>query len=189
VGVDGLVYSGSFLIGQRHKKNYYGPQDRIVYSILPSAAYGLHVLGGVWFCQYPQRGLTLVATGMLSLLALAICNAWVIVVDVVSHSRGQQQSNRSMQLLENYTRGFVGANDLDITSRFYQALLGGKETHTCGRLLTKTFRTYHFRLSGRPPAIRGDTHHHSSRGFGAGDCYSSGTWSIRLTMETFQNEE
>jgi hypothetical protein len=92
VGVAGLVYSGSFLIGRRHKKNYYGLQDRIVYSMLPSAAYGLHVFGGVLFFRDPQRGLTFVAAGMLSLLALAIRNSWAIAVDVVSHPRGQQNS-------------------------------------------------------------------------------------------------
>ena len=90
VGVAGLVYSVSFLVGRRHKKNYYGLQDRIVYAMLPSAAYGLHVFGGVWLLQAPQRGLTLVAAGMLSLLALGIRNSWAIAVDVVLHSRGQQ---------------------------------------------------------------------------------------------------
>jgi hypothetical protein len=92
VGVAGLIYSGSFLIGRGDKKNYYGLQDRIVYAVLPFAAYGLHVFGGVLFFQAPQRGLTLVAAGMLSLLALAIRNSWAIAVDVVSHFRGQQHS-------------------------------------------------------------------------------------------------
>lgn len=92
VGVAGLVYSGSFLIGRRHKKNCYGLQDRIVYAVLPFAAYGLHVFGGVLLFRAPQRGLTLVAAGMLSLLALAIRNSWAIAVDVVSHPRGQQSS-------------------------------------------------------------------------------------------------
>lgn len=91
VGVAGLIYSGSFLIGRRHKNNYYGLQDRIVYAVLPFAAYALHVSGGVLFFHAPQRGLTLVAAGMLSLLALAIRNSWAIVVDIVSHPRGQQQ--------------------------------------------------------------------------------------------------
>ena len=90
VGGAGLIYSGSFLMGRRHKKHYYGLQDRIVYAMLPSAAYGLHVIGGVLFFQDPQRGLTLVAAGMLSLLALAIRNSWAIAVDVVSHSQRQQ---------------------------------------------------------------------------------------------------
>jgi hypothetical protein len=40
----------------------------------------------------PQRGLTLVAAGMLSLLALAVRNSWAIAVDVVSTPRGQQNS-------------------------------------------------------------------------------------------------
>jgi hypothetical protein len=92
VGVAGLVYSGSFLIGRGGKKNYYGLQDRIVYAVVPFAAYGLHVFGGVLFFRAPQRGLTLVAAGMLSLLALAIRNSWAIAVDVVSAPRGQQNS-------------------------------------------------------------------------------------------------
>ena len=84
VGVAGLVYSGSFLIGPGGKKNYYGVQDQIVYAVVPFAAYGLHVFGGVLFFQYPQRGLTLAAAGMLSLLALAVRNSWAIAVDVLS---------------------------------------------------------------------------------------------------------
>jgi hypothetical protein len=91
-GVAGLVYSGSFLIGRGGKKNYYELQDRIVYAVVPSAAYGLHVFGGVLFFHAPQRGLTLVAAGMLSLLALAIRNSWAIAVDVVSTPREQQNS-------------------------------------------------------------------------------------------------
>jgi hypothetical protein len=91
-GVAGLVYSGSFLIGRGGKKNYYGLQDRIVYAVVPFAAYGLHVFGGVLFFHAPQRGLTLVAAGMLSLLALAIRNSWAIAVDVVSTPREQQNS-------------------------------------------------------------------------------------------------
>ena len=92
VGVAGLVYSGSFLIGRGGKKNYYGLQDRIVYAALPFAAYGMHVFGGVLFFEAPQRGLTLVAAGMLSLLAVAIRNSWAIAIDVVSTPRGQQNS-------------------------------------------------------------------------------------------------
>jgi hypothetical protein len=88
VGVAGLVYSGSFLIKRGGKNNYYGLQDRIVYAVLPFAAYGLHVFGGVLFFRARQRGLTLAAAGMLSLLALAIRNSWA--VDVVCRPRGQQ---------------------------------------------------------------------------------------------------
>jgi hypothetical protein len=53
--------------------------------MLPSAAYGLRIFGGVLFFHNPQRGLTLVAAGMLALLALAIRNSWAIAVDVVSY--------------------------------------------------------------------------------------------------------
>jgi hypothetical protein len=85
VGVAGLVYSGSLLVGRDGKKNYYGLQDRIVYAVLPFTAYGLHVFGGVLFFQSPQRGLTLVAAGMLSLLALAIRNSWAATFKVAQY--------------------------------------------------------------------------------------------------------
>src|SRR5580658_3479352 len=35
VGAAGLVYSGSFLIGQNRKKNYYELQDLIRYAVVP----------------------------------------------------------------------------------------------------------------------------------------------------------
>ena len=92
VGVAGLVYSGSFLIGRGGKKNYSELEDWIVYAVVPFAAYGVQVFGGVLFFHAPQRGLTLVAAGMLSLLALAVRNSWAIAVDVVSTPRGQQNS-------------------------------------------------------------------------------------------------
>jgi hypothetical protein len=92
-GFAGLVYSGSFfLIARGGKKNYYELQDWIVYAVVPFAAYGVQVFGGVLFFHAPQRGLTLVAAGMLSLLALAVRNSWAIAVDVVSTPRGQQNS-------------------------------------------------------------------------------------------------
>ena len=89
VGVAGLVYSGSFLIGRGDKKNYYGLQDRIVYAVVPFAAYGLHVWGGILFLHDPKRGLTLVAVGMLWLLGVAIRNSWAICATVVSRPPGR----------------------------------------------------------------------------------------------------
>lgn len=78
------------LIERDSKKNNYGLQDRIVYAVLASAAYGLRVFGGIIFLKSPQRGLTLVATGMLSLLGFSIRNSWAIAVDVVLRARGQR---------------------------------------------------------------------------------------------------
>jgi len=83
LGVVGLVYSGTSLIGG-DKKNFIELRDRIPYAIFPSAACGLLVLGGVLFLHAPQLGLTLVAAGMLLLLAVAIRNSWAIAVDVIS---------------------------------------------------------------------------------------------------------
>jgi len=91
VGVVGLVYSGTSLIGG-HKKSFDGLHDRLAYAIFPSAAYGLLVLGGVLFLHAPQRGLTLVAAGMLSLLAVAIRNSWAIAIDVASTPPGRENS-------------------------------------------------------------------------------------------------
>lgn len=88
VGVAGLVYSASILMGG-DKKSHEEWHDLITYAIIPLAAYGLLVLGGVLLLRDPQRGLTLVAVGMLSLLALGIRNSWAIAIDVVSTRPGQ----------------------------------------------------------------------------------------------------
>jgi hypothetical protein len=80
-GVGGLVYSASKFIGG--KTHYPGWHDVIVYAILPSAAYGFVVWGGVLVLSDPQRGLTVVAVGMLSLLTIGIRNSWSIVISVV----------------------------------------------------------------------------------------------------------
>jgi len=82
-GVVGLLYSGTTLIGG-DKKSFVEPRDRIPYAIFPFGAYGLFVLGGVLLLHNPQTGLTLVAVGMLSLLAIAIRNSWAIAIDIVS---------------------------------------------------------------------------------------------------------
>jgi len=91
VSVGGLVYSGSGLIGGG-KKRFIELRDRIPYAILPFAASGLTVSGGVLLLRAPQLGLTLVAAGMLLLLAVAIRNSWAIAIDIVSTTRGRENS-------------------------------------------------------------------------------------------------
>jgi hypothetical protein len=91
VSVGGLVYSGSGLIGGG-KKRFIELRDRIPYAIFPFAACGLTVLGGVLFLHASQLGLTLVAAGMLLLLAVAIRNSWAIVVEVASTPPGRENS-------------------------------------------------------------------------------------------------
>ena len=88
-GVAGLAYSGSLFIRRDVKKSYYELRHRIPYAGFPFAAYGLHVLGGLLLLHDPQRGLTLVASGMLSLLAVAIRNSWAIAIGVVSTPPGR----------------------------------------------------------------------------------------------------
>jgi membrane protein CcdC involved in cytochrome C biogenesis len=90
-GFIGLVYSGTSLLGG-DKKSFSKRSDRLAYAIFPSAAHGLLVLGGVLFLLAPQRGLTLVAAGMLLLLAVAIRNSWAIAIDVASISPGPESS-------------------------------------------------------------------------------------------------
>src|ERR1700689_3595455 len=90
-GVIGLVYSGTSLLGG-DKKNFNERSDRLAYAIFPSAAYGLLVLGGVLSLLAPQRGRTLVAAGMLSLLAVATRNSWSIAIDAASISPGRENS-------------------------------------------------------------------------------------------------
>jgi hypothetical protein len=90
-GVIGLVYSGTSLLGG-DKRSFDERSDRFAYAIFPSAAYGLFVLGGALLFHARQRGLTLVATGMLSLIALAIRNSWSIAIDAVSIPPGRENS-------------------------------------------------------------------------------------------------
>ncbi len=88
VGTVGLTYSGSSLIGH-DKKSYVEGGDLIPYAGFPFAAYGLLVLGGGLTLRDSQRGLTIVAVGMLSLLALGIRNSWSVAIEVVSMRKGQ----------------------------------------------------------------------------------------------------
>ena len=85
-----MVYSGTSLLGG-DKKSFIERHDRLAYAIFPSAAYGLLVLGGVLSLFAPQRGLTLVAAGMLSLLAVAIRNSWSIAI-AAAISPGRENS-------------------------------------------------------------------------------------------------
>jgi hypothetical protein len=84
----GLVYSGASFVRRGIRKRYQNPQDWIFYASLPLAAYGLIAWGGVLLLEGPQRGLTLVAAGTVSLLAIAIRNSWGIAVDVVQRPPG-----------------------------------------------------------------------------------------------------
>ncbi len=90
-GVVGSVYSGTSLIGGGDKKSFEERQDLISYAIVPFVAYGLLVVGAVLLLHHPQRGLTFVAVGMLTLLTLGIRNSWAIAIDV-STRPGRQNS-------------------------------------------------------------------------------------------------
>jgi len=90
-GVVGLVYSGTSLIGGGDKKSFEERQDLISYAIVPFVAYGLLVVGTVLLLHHPQRVLTFVAVGMLTLLTLGIRNSWAIAIDV-STRPGRQNS-------------------------------------------------------------------------------------------------
>jgi hypothetical protein len=89
VGMVGLIYSGTLFIRAGAKKSYDQPHNRIPYAGFPFAAYGLHVLGGILLLRNPENGLTIVAVGMLSLLAVAIRNSWAIAIGVVSTPPGR----------------------------------------------------------------------------------------------------
>ena len=88
VGVVGLIYSGSILVGH-YKKSYVEWHDLIPHADLPFAAYGLLVFGGVLLLHDTQCGLTFVAVGMLSLFIIGIRNSWAIAVGIVSTRPGR----------------------------------------------------------------------------------------------------
>ncbi len=85
VGGPGVLYSVSLVVVRGVKKRqYYQAADIVVYGVLPSAAYGLLVSGGIALGHAAQRGLTLMASGMLALIALAHRNSWAIAVEMVT---------------------------------------------------------------------------------------------------------
>ncbi len=90
VGIFGLVYSGSFYVRSEVRKGYYRSHDRVAYAAFPLVAFGALGGGGVLTVYAPKPGLTLVAVGMLLLLAIAIRNSWAIAVGVVSAPSGRQ---------------------------------------------------------------------------------------------------
>src|ERR1039458_646540 len=90
-GVVGLVYSGTSLVGGCGKKSLEERRHLISYAIVPFVAYGLLVVGASLLLHPPQRGLTFVAVGMLTLLTLGIRNSWAIAIDV-SPRPGRQNS-------------------------------------------------------------------------------------------------
>jgi hypothetical protein len=87
VGVVGLGYAGSILMGGV-KKSCYERGDVIKYAGLPLLVYLIEVSGGLWLFHDLQQGLTMVAVGVLSLLAIAIRDSWAIAVGVVAEHPG-----------------------------------------------------------------------------------------------------
>jgi hypothetical protein len=83
-GVAGIGYALSTLHGSRGDNRFFEPRDVIQYVVLPVAAYGLLIGGGVLLMHAPERALTLVAVGMLAFIALALRNSWSIAVEIVS---------------------------------------------------------------------------------------------------------
>lgn len=83
-GVAGIAYALSTLHRSRGDNRFYEPRDVIQYVVLPVIAYGLLIGGGVLLMRAPDRGLTLVAVGMLAFIALALRNSWSIAVEIVS---------------------------------------------------------------------------------------------------------
>jgi hypothetical protein len=81
-GITGLGYSGSLAI--RRGASYESRSDLFPYAIFLLAAYALMVAGGLLLLSRPQRGLDLVAAGILVLLGIAIRNSWSIATTIVS---------------------------------------------------------------------------------------------------------
>jgi hypothetical protein len=92
VGSIGLIYSGSFLVRPGVWKSYFERHDFIAYAAIPFAAYGAVIWGGILVSHTSPNGLTLVAVGMLCLLANAIRNSWAIAIGVVSRPSGGEDS-------------------------------------------------------------------------------------------------
>ncbi len=84
-GAAGILYALSLLRGRPLGGGFRGRGDAWLYSLLPTAAFGLLVGGGATvYASDPDTGLTMVAVAMLALLALALRNSWAIAVTVIS---------------------------------------------------------------------------------------------------------
>jgi membrane protein CcdC involved in cytochrome C biogenesis len=80
VGTLGFLYSVSMVA---RKEKFLERSDVFPYMACPLVAYGLLLWGGLLLNHAAQRGLTLVAVGMLALIMLAVRNSWSIAVEVV----------------------------------------------------------------------------------------------------------
>jgi membrane protein CcdC involved in cytochrome C biogenesis len=83
LGAAGIFYALSLLWGSRRGVRFRWRGDPWTYSLLPAAAFSLIFAGGAAvYASDAGMGLTLVAVGMLALLAIALRNAWSIAVAV-----------------------------------------------------------------------------------------------------------
>jgi hypothetical protein len=92
-GTAGIAYAlSTLLVSRRGQTRFYERRDVIQYVVLPAAAYGLLIGGGAMLMHTPQRGLTLVAVGMLALIALGLRNSWSIAVQIVSWRHSEKDA-------------------------------------------------------------------------------------------------
>jgi hypothetical protein len=87
-GAAGILFTLSAQVGSRRHR-FHERIDVVQYVILPAVAFGMFIAGGAMLGSAPQRGLTLVAAGMLGLIVLALRNSWAIAVFIVASRNGK----------------------------------------------------------------------------------------------------
>jgi hypothetical protein len=88
VGALGIIYAASVLLDVRRGNALRDRADLLQYALLPALGHAALVIGGMAIDKPGDtRGATIVASGVLALVALAIRNSWSSAVSVVS-SRG-----------------------------------------------------------------------------------------------------
>jgi hypothetical protein len=94
VGALGIIYAASVMLDGRRGTALRERIDILQYAVLPALGYAALVIGGVAIDKLGDtHGPTIVAAGVLALVALAIRNSWSSAVTVVS-TRGAGASQK-----------------------------------------------------------------------------------------------
>jgi hypothetical protein len=95
VGALGIIYSASVVVDGLRGNALRERSDLLQYALLPALGYAALVVGGVAIDKPGDtHGPTIVASGVLALVALAIRNSWSVAVSVVTLRGAQKPHDR-----------------------------------------------------------------------------------------------
>jgi hypothetical protein len=94
VGALGIIYAASVIVDGLRGNALRERIDLLQYALLPGLGYAALVIGGLATDKAGDtRGATIVASGVLALVALAIRNSWSVAVSIIA-LRAEPKSDR-----------------------------------------------------------------------------------------------